>query len=207
MIRARRKHGTVGHSTLWGVCCSRCLVTALDSKAANRFNGIQDPSSEAIFDCVDSGDGSRVRGLWRHRWSDSRRGGNHSPLRGSVLPRGAYCGFVFLSALAAQFYSQTAMGDSWRIGVDQNECPALVTRGPFAFVRNPIYSAAAVMSIALFLVLPNILMTCSMVAQTVGVELQVRGVEEPYLLNSHDQLYRDYASRVGRFVPFVGRLR
>src|SRR5262249_12190032 len=115
--------------------------------------------------------------------------------------------FVFLSALAAQFYSQTAMGDSWRIGVDQNECPALVTRGPFAFVRNPIYSAAAVMSIALFLVLPNILMTCSMVAQTDGVELQVRGVEEPYLLNSHDQLYRDYASRVGRFVPFVGRLR
>src|SRR5215471_10643333 len=115
--------------------------------------------------------------------------------------------FVFLSALATQFYSQTAMGDSWRIGVDQNECPALVTRGPFAFVRNPIYSAAAVMSIALFLVLPNILMTCSMVAQTLGVELQVRGVEEPYLLGNHHQEYRDYATRVGRFVPFFGRLR
>jgi len=114
---------------------------------------------------------------------------------------------VFLSALAVQFYSQTAMGNSWRIGVDQNECPPLVTRGPFAFVRNPIYLAAAVMSIALFLVLPNVLMACSMVAQTVGVELQVRGVEEPYLLGNHHQEYRDYATRVGRFVPFVGRLR
>jgi len=114
---------------------------------------------------------------------------------------------VFLSALAVQFYSQTAMGNSWRIGVDQNECPPLVTRGPFAFVRNPIYLAAAVMSIALFLVLPNVLMACSMVAQTVGVELQVRGVEEPYLLGNHHQEYRDYATRVGRFVPFFGRLR
>jgi protein-S-isoprenylcysteine O-methyltransferase Ste14 len=114
---------------------------------------------------------------------------------------------VFLSALAVQFYSQTAMGDSWRIGVDQSESPALVTGGPFALVRNPIYSAAAVMSIALFLVLPNVLMIGSLVAQTVGVELQVRGVEEPYLLNNHHQQYRDYASRVGRFVPFVGRLR
>lgn len=115
--------------------------------------------------------------------------------------------FVFLAALAVQFYSQAAMGDSWRIGVDQNECPALVTRGPFAFVRNPIYLAAAVMSISLFLVLPNVLMICSLVAQTAGVELQVRGVEEPYLLNNHRQQYRDYAGRVGRFVPFVGRLR
>jgi protein-S-isoprenylcysteine O-methyltransferase Ste14 len=130
------------------------------------------------------------------------------PIAALDSPLGHIVGvFVFLSALAAQFYSQTTMGDSWRIGVDQNESPALVTRGPFAFVRNPIYSAAAIMSIALFLVLPNILMICSLVAQTVGVELQVRGVEEPYLLNNHHRQYRDYATRVGRFVPFIGRLR
>ena len=34
----------------------------------------------------------------------------------------------------------------------------------------------------------------------------VRGVEEPYLLGTHDGTYRTYAARVGRFVPGLGRI-
>jgi protein-S-isoprenylcysteine O-methyltransferase Ste14 len=114
---------------------------------------------------------------------------------------------LFVSGLAVMFYSQLTMGSSWRVGVDPNERSVLITQGPFSFVRNPIYSAAAVMSIALILILPNILMICSFVTQFIGIELQVRGVEEPYLLKNHDRQYREYAGRVGRLVPFVGRLR
>lgn len=40
----------------------------------------------------------------------------------------------------------------------------------------------------------------------VGLELQVRFVEEPYLLRTH-ATYASYASRVGRFLPGLGRLR
>src|SRR5215471_4769278 len=54
-------NGTVGDCALWAVCCSRRLVTDLDSKAANRFSWIQDPSRKTIFDWVDSGDSSRSR--------------------------------------------------------------------------------------------------------------------------------------------------
>jgi protein-S-isoprenylcysteine O-methyltransferase Ste14 len=39
-----------------------------------------------------------------------------------------------------------------------------------------------------------------------GLELQVRLVEEPYLIRTHGDEYRAYAARVGRFVPGVGRL-
>jgi protein-S-isoprenylcysteine O-methyltransferase Ste14 len=39
-----------------------------------------------------------------------------------------------------------------------------------------------------------------------ALELQVRYVEEPYLLRAHGDAYRAYASRVGRFVPGVGLL-
>jgi len=39
-----------------------------------------------------------------------------------------------------------------------------------------------------------------------GLELQVRFVEEPYLARTHGEEYRAYASRVGRFVPRLGRL-
>ena len=40
----------------------------------------------------------------------------------------------------------------------------------------------------------------------VTIELQVRAVEEPYLLATHGDAYRDYLASVGRFVPGVGRL-
>jgi protein-S-isoprenylcysteine O-methyltransferase Ste14 len=37
------------------------------------------------------------------------------------------------------------------------------------------------------------------------IEAQVRAVEEPYLLTTHGDAYRDYSASVGRFVPGVGR--
>ena len=39
----------------------------------------------------------------------------------------------------------------------------------------------------------------------VTIELQVRVVEEPYLQSTHGRRYIDYAGRVGRFIPGVGR--
>lgn len=39
------------------------------------------------------------------------------------------------------------------------------------------------------------------------IELQVRFVEEPYLMRVHSEDYARYASRVGRFVPGLGRLK
>ncbi|WP_083840165.1 methyltransferase family protein [Saccharomonospora xinjiangensis] len=37
-----------------------------------------------------------------------------------------------------------------------------------------------------------------------AVEIQVRAVEEPYLPHAHGSAYRDYAARVGRFLPGIG---
>jgi protein-S-isoprenylcysteine O-methyltransferase Ste14 len=39
-----------------------------------------------------------------------------------------------------------------------------------------------------------------------GVDLHVRLVEEPYLAAAHGRSYANYASRVGRFVPGLGKL-
>jgi protein-S-isoprenylcysteine O-methyltransferase Ste14 len=45
----------------------------------------------------------------------------------------------------------------------------------------------------------------AVVVTWLGLELQVRAVEEPYLLRTHGDEYRVYAARVGRFLPGVGR--
>jgi protein-S-isoprenylcysteine O-methyltransferase Ste14 len=57
------------------------------------------------------------------------------------------------------------------------------------------------------LVVPNVLSVLALVALTAAIELQVRLVEEPYLLRTHGDAYRRYAAVVGRFVPGLGRLR
>jgi protein-S-isoprenylcysteine O-methyltransferase Ste14 len=104
------------------------------------------------------------------------------------------------------FMAQLAMGDAWRIGVDQEERTDLVTDGPFNLVRNPIYSAMIPTVFGLVLMVPNALALAVIIALVIALELQVRLVEEPYLVEVHGEAYESYAARVGRFVPGVGLL-
>ena len=113
---------------------------------------------------------------------------------------------LFAIGLAATLYAQIAMGASWRIGVDEQERTELVTSGPFAVVRNPIFSAMLPTSVGLALVVPNVVALAGVGALFLALEIQVRLVEEPYLARVHGERYLDYAARVGRFVPGLGRL-
>ena len=105
----------------------------------------------------------------------------------------------------ATVYAQLDMGDSWRIGVDPSETTTLVRTGVFGWVRNPIFTAMMTFSFGIALVTPNSVAIAGfllLVATT--TELQVRIVEEPYLLTVHGDAYRRYLANVGRFVPGVG---
>ena len=106
----------------------------------------------------------------------------------------------------AVFAAQLGMGESWRVGVSDEERTDLITSGWFSFCRNPIYTSMIVGWSGLALIVPTWLSFAAVVVITLGLELQVRFVEEPYLVRSHGMEYRGYASRVGRFVPGVGRL-
>lgn len=102
-------------------------------------------------------------------------------------------------------WAQFAMGTSWRIGVDPDELTELVTAGPFSQVRNPIFSAMGVAALGFFLLVPNIVAAIAVVALIVGLEAQVRWIEEPYLRRVHGASYARYTGRAGRFVPGLGR--
>jgi protein-S-isoprenylcysteine O-methyltransferase Ste14 len=113
---------------------------------------------------------------------------------------------IFTVGLIGTLYAQIAMGESWRIGVDVDERTALVTSGPFGVVRNPIFAAMLPASLGLALLVPNVVALAGLAVLLLALEIQVRLVEEPYLLRQHGDAYRNYASRVGRFVPGLGRL-
>lgn len=102
--------------------------------------------------------------------------------------------------------AQGGLGDQWRVGVDPEESTELVTAGLYRYSRNPFFSGVLVLAIGMAMVVPSPLALVGLALFVVGIELQVRFVEEPHLAGLHDDRYREYAARVGRFAPGIGRL-
>lgn len=121
----------------------------------------------------------------------------------SGLAAGAGCAAL---GIGGTLWAQLAMGRSWRVGVDHGERTALVSNGPFRWVRNPIYTWMTLGSAGLVALAPSALGVTAFALLLVALELQVRIVEEPYLLRAHGDTYRSYAAATGRFVPGIGRL-
>ncbi|QVQ53774.1 isoprenylcysteine carboxylmethyltransferase family protein [Spiractinospora alimapuensis] len=113
---------------------------------------------------------------------------------------------VMAVGLVFTLMSQTAMGTSWRIGVDSSETTDLVTSGVFGVVRNPVFTGMGVVLVGLVAVVPSPVAALALVSYALAVQLQVRAVEEPYLLATHPEDYGRYAAQVGRFVPGLGRV-
>jgi protein-S-isoprenylcysteine O-methyltransferase Ste14 len=116
------------------------------------------------------------------------------------------CGLLLaLAGFAATLAGQVGMGSSWRVGVDPAERTDLVTTGVFRHVRNPVFSAMVAAQTGVVLMVPTWVTGLALVALVAAVELQVRAIEEPYLLAMHGPAYDAYAARAGRFVPGIGR--
>ena len=109
--------------------------------------------------------------------------------------------FFYSIGLIIVLISQYQMGSAWRIGVDANEKTALVTDGLFKHVRNPIYTGLFIGSMGLWLVSPSILLMLGLLGLYVAVELFVRKVEEPYLLEQFGVEYNEWYHSTPRYFP------
>ncbi|MGW8437857.1 methyltransferase family protein [Nocardiopsis sp. NPDC055879] len=98
------------------------------------------------------------------------------------------------------------MGTSWRIGADEGERTVLITHGVFAPVRNPVFTGRGALLFGQVLAVPSALSVAALLVFVVAVQVQVRAIEEPYLLRIHGAACSGYAARTGRFRPGIGRL-
>lgn len=106
-----------------------------------------------------------------------------------------------MAGLVVTLLAQSAMGASWRIGVDETERTELVERGLFRWVRNPVFTGMCLVSVGVALLSPTVLAIVSAVVLVIAVQIQVRVTEEPYLRQIHGATYEEYHSRTGRFLP------
>jgi len=113
---------------------------------------------------------------------------------------------TLVAATALAEWAQLTMGPAWRPDIPPIEHGELVTGGPFQVVRNPNYVAMLAAGLGAWLLAADVVTSAGWVVLLASLMLTAR-VEEPTLLARYGDRYREYAARVGRFVPGVGRLR
>jgi len=128
----------------------------------------------------------------------------HDSLAGLLLyGAGSLLMFAGLMLLVT---GQLHLGASWRIGIEAGARPGLVTHGLYRVSRNPIFLGLLVFVTGYALTLPTVLSFVLLIALYLGIRQQV-AAEEAYLAATYGEAFRDYARRVGRFLPGVGKRR
>ena len=112
----------------------------------------------------------------------------------------AWIGVLFcLTGLLLFLWSLISFRQSFRVGIDADHPDRLITDGVFAFSRNPIYVAFAIILIGEFFIFPN---WTTLIALGAAAWLLHRQVlrEEEYLGGHYDQAYAEYRRRVRRYL-------
>ncbi len=106
---------------------------------------------------------------------------------------------LLLVSLVWTILAQMQMGNSWRIGIDEEKETALVQSGLFRFSRNPIFLGMQVTLLGFFLATPNALTLLFLALGFVLIQIQVR-LEEEFLTKLHGEKYAEYRRVVRRWL-------
>jgi protein-S-isoprenylcysteine O-methyltransferase Ste14 len=112
----------------------------------------------------------------------------------------AWVGVLFcLAGLLLLVGSLVSFGQSFRVGIDTDHPDKLITTGVFAFSRNPIYVAFALILLGQFLIFSNWILLVYIGAAIWLFHRQVLR-EEDFLKKHYGKEYLEYCNRVRRYV-------
>jgi protein-S-isoprenylcysteine O-methyltransferase Ste14 len=95
------------------------------------------------------------------------------------------------------------LGKQWAVAARLVEGHKLITEGPYAYVRNPIYTGMFGMLLATGLAMEHWIATiAAVVIFAAGLVIRVR-TEEKLLRAAFGQEFEDYAQRVPAVIPGI----
>ena len=92
-----------------------------------------------------------------------------------------------------------SFGDSFRVGIDEENPDKLVTGGMFSISRNPIYVCFLMFFTGLFLIHRNIVIITAVILFALAIHRQVLR-EEKFLKSHYGAEYEAYCKRVRRYL-------
>ncbi len=110
-----------------------------------------------------------------------------------------------LASLGLWTWSQALLGKAWSPQLQVNADHCLVTGGPYARMRHPMYTAMFGMGSAFALLTVNWGFVFFAVGMIAGFVLRAPR-EEQMLLEAFGEEYRVYQQKTGRFFPRLGKV-
>ncbi len=107
--------------------------------------------------------------------------------------------FLYLG-FACMFWARFTLGRNWSGRVTLKEDHELVNRGPYRFVRHPIYTGLILAIVGTAVVRANVVWLLVAAALTWGIVIKAR-LEESYMLENFGVRYQEYRARTGFLVP------
>lgn len=107
------------------------------------------------------------------------------------------------SSLVLWAWAQSALGKQWSTNLQLRKKHRLITTGPYAWIRHPIYTAMLGWGCGVSLITANwtfVLLTLLMIA---GLFIRVPK-EEQMMIKEFGKGYKKYMQKTGRFVPKLG---
>jgi protein-S-isoprenylcysteine O-methyltransferase Ste14 len=107
----------------------------------------------------------------------------------------------FLGLIVA-IWARTVLGGNWSPGVAFKERHELIERGPYRYVRHPLYSGILLLAVGLAIWLGNL--TGLTIFVVMFLAFWIRSREEEKLLTRHFPVdYPEYKRRTKALIPFV----
>ncbi len=123
-----------------------------------------------------------------------------------AIPRTVVSGSLAIAicalGLLVSVWSRRALGDEWSRDVELKQGHKLVERGPYAFVRHPIYTGHLLMGLGTAIGSGMLVAFAGLALFFVGFWIKLRQ-EERLLVRSFPVEYPAYRARVRALVPYV----
>ncbi len=124
-----------------------------------------------------------------------------APASGVAIGEAALVLLFMTTSLILSYMAVNTLGKQWSVAAQVVESHELVTSGPYAWVRNPIYTAMTGMLIATGLAVSTLsVLIAAVLLSLVGILIRVR-LEERLLRARFGELYEEYARRVPALLP------
>lgn len=124
-----------------------------------------------------------------------------APASGVAIAEAFLVLMFMATSLVLSYTAVNTLGKQWSVTAQVVESHELVTSGPYAWVRNPIYTAMTGMLIATGLAVSTLsVLIVAVVFSLVGILIRVR-LEERLLRAAFGKQYEEYTRRVPALLP------
>lgn len=109
--------------------------------------------------------------------------------------------FLGIMGYLLHFFSHKALGKHFSPHLIIKKDQMLITKGPYRFIRHPIYTAYFIFSISFFMISSNLLIGLTWFFGMVLLSFFRIPSEEKMLSDEFGQKYNDYKKNTGMFLP------